>query len=173
MKDPVNFTSNLTKLSGEIGWHCVAVPDEIGRMFEQRNGTRRVICTMNGTVTFQCALIPFGAGGFFIIVNKAKRDKLRLIVGDEVTVEIKPDESKYGLPMPEELLEVLSQDPEGDKLFHSLTAGKQRSILYFVGKIKDIDKRIQTALIFVEHIKKNGGKMIHDRLADELKRPLY
>jgi len=173
MSRAITFDSILTKLSGEIGWHCVSVPDEIGRKFEQQNGTRRVICTLNDTITFQCALIPFGAGGFFIIVNKEKRNKLGITPGDPVAVELKPDESKYGLPMPEELREVLDQDPEGDELFHALTAGKQRSILYFVGKIKDIDKRIRTALIFIEHIKRNDGKIIGSKLTEELKRPMF
>ena len=75
------------------------------------------------------------------------------------------------MPMPAEFREVLKQDPEGNKLFHSLTPGKQRSILWFVGNVKDIDKRIQTALIFIEHLKRNDGKVVHDQLSDELKRP--
>jgi uncharacterized protein YdeI (YjbR/CyaY-like superfamily) len=75
--------------------------------------------------------------------------------------------------MPAELHEVLKQDREGNKLFHSLTAGRQRSILYFVGKVKDIDKRIHTALIFIEHLKKNEGKIDQKQLQAELKRPVF
>ena len=172
MSGTIRFDSILTKSTNEFGWHYLPVTAEIANQFEYKDGTRRVVCTVNGVVTFQCALIPY-EGGFFIVVNKAKRDKLKIVPGDSVSVELKPDESKYGLPMPEELREVLNQDPEGDELFHSLSAGKQRSILYFVGKIKDIDKRIHTALIFVEHIKKNDGKIVPDRLTEELKRPLY
>jgi uncharacterized protein YdeI (YjbR/CyaY-like superfamily) len=88
-------------------------------------------------------------------------------------LELIVDESKYGMPVPEEFAEVLNQDPEGDKLFHSLTPGKQRSILWFVGSVKDVDKRIQTALIFIEHLKRNDGKIIHDQLTEELKRPSF
>lgn len=172
MNGTIKFESILTKSLNEFGWHYLPVTVEIANQFEYKDGTRRVVCTLNGAETFQCALIP-NDGGFFIVVNKQKRDKLKIIPGDSVLVEIKPDESRYGLPMPEELREVLDQDPEGDKLFHALTAGKQRSILYFVGKIKDIDKRIHTALIFIEHIKQNDGKIIHERLTEELKRPLY
>lgn len=116
-------------------------------------------------------MIPWGEI-FTIIVNKSKRDKLGIAAGDKVSVELAADESKYGLPMPEELQEVLDQDPEGDQLFHLLTPGKQRSILYFVGKVKDIDKRIHTALIFIDHIKKNNGKILPQELQDELKRPM-
>ncbi len=112
-------------------------------------------------------------GSFFLMVNKGVRTRLGIEAGDSITVVLKKDESKYGLPMPEELREVLNQDLEGDKLFHSLTPGKQRSILYFVGKVKDIDKRIQTALIFVDHLKQNDGKIDQARLQMELKRPIF
>lgn len=160
----------MNRSSVESGWHFIPVEAKIAKRFEKKDGTRRVVCTINGEVSFQCALIPWGEI-FTIIVNKAKREKLGVAAGDMVSVELTADESKYGLPMPEELQEVLNQDPDGDRYFHALTAGKQRSILYFVGKIKDIDKRIHTALIFIEHLKKNDGKIISDQLQEELKRP--
>lgn len=110
---------------------------------------------------------------YFIMVNKQRRTELGLTVGDTVNVILEKDESKYGMPMPEELEEVLNQDPEGNKLFHTLTAGKQRSMMYYIGKVKDIDKRIHTALVFVEHLKKNGGKVVYEELQQELKRQMF
>jgi len=169
---PVKFKAAIEKAPSDSGWHYIPVNAKVGAKFEKKDGTRRIICTINGTVTFQCALIPWG-DIFTIIVNKEKRDKLGITAGDKLDVLLEQDNSKYGLPMPEELKEVLDQDPEGDRLFHSLTAGKQRSILYFVGKVKDIDKRIHTALIFVEHLKRNQGKIVHDELTAELKRPSF
>ena len=166
---PIKFKSDLIKPDADSGWHFVRVSGKVGEKFEKKDGSRRVVCTINGTETFQCALLP-SDGDFVIIVNKTKRDRLKIVAGNNVTVELKADESKYGLPMPKELKEVLKQDPDGDRLFHSLTKGKQRSILYFVGKVKDIDRRIQTALIFIEHLKKNDGKADYEQLQAELKR---
>ncbi len=169
----IKFTTRLTKSLGyDSGWHFIPVTAKIGEKFEKKDGSRRVVCTINGAETFQCALLP-SDGDFVIVVNKVKRDKLKIVDGDKITVELKVDDSKYGLPMPPEFNEVLKQDRAGSKLFHSLTAGKQRSILYFIGKVKDIDKRIHTALIFIEHLKKNDGKIIQDQLQAELKRPLF
>ena len=74
--------------------------------------------------------------------------------------------------MPKELKEVLRQDRDGNKLFHSLTAGKQRTILYYIGKQKDIDRRIHMSLVVVEHLKNNDGKIIYPKLNAELKRPI-
>ena len=170
---PIKFKTKLFKSPGhESGWYFVPVGAKIGEKFEKKDGSRRVVCTINGEETFQCALLP-SDGDFVIVVNKAKRQKLGIGDGDTIAVELNRDDSKYGLPMPAELQEVLNQDPQGDKLFHSLTPGKQRSILYFVAKVKDIDRRIHTSLIFIEHLKKNDGKIVSEQLQDELKRPLF
>ncbi len=154
------------------GWHFLAIDREIVDKFQFEGKARRVNCSINGTEPFQCALMPWGEI-FFIIVNKLRRTKLGLNAGDVVDVTLEKDESKYGLPMPEEFREILNQDPDGDKLFHSLTAGKQRSILYQVAQPKDVDRRIHVGLIFIEHLKKNEGKIIQDQLTEELKRPVF
>jgi hypothetical protein len=126
---PIKFTTRLTKSLGyDSGWHFIPVTAKIGEKFEKKDGSRRVVCTINGTETFQCALLP-SDGDFVIVVNKVKRDKLKIVDGDKITIELKTDDSKYGLPMPAEFKEVLKQDPAGNKLFHSLTPGKQRSVL--------------------------------------------
>jgi Domain of unknown function (DUF1905)/Bacteriocin-protection, YdeI or OmpD-Associated len=154
------------------GWHFLVIDrkyvDKLG--FEGKS--KRVLCSIKGAEPFACALMPWG-DIFYIMVNKLRRTELGLNVGDNVDVILEKDESKYGMPMPEELQEVLNQDPEGNKLFHLLTAGKQRSMMWFIGKVKDIDKRIHTALIFVEHLKKNDGKIVYEELQQELKRPMF
>ena len=154
------------------GWHFLIIDrkyvDKLG--FEGKS--KRVLCSIKGAEPFPCALMPWG-DIFYIMVNKLRRAELGLNVGDSVEVVLEKDESKYGMPMPEELQEVLNQDPQGDKLFQKLTAGKQRSMMWFIGKVKDIDKRIHTALVFIEHLKKNDGKLVFEELQQELKRPMF
>lgn len=145
---------------------------EIVAKFGFEGKFKRVVCTINGGEGFQCALLPSG-DMFYIIVNKKKRDALGIVAGDIVDVLLIKDESKYGLPMPEEFEEVLKQDLDGDRLFHALTAGKQRSILYLISKAKNIDLRIHYALLVVEHLKANDGKIIDQKLYEELKRPVF
>jgi len=170
----VRVTSVLTKSGNEFGWHFLKFTEKAvaGLKFEAKK-SRRVVCTLNGSHTFQCALLPWTKGGFCIVVNKKIRDKLGLVDGSRVKVELVKDESKYGLPMPKELREVLKQDREGDKLFHALTAGKQRTMLYYISKTKDVDRRIHMSLILVEHLKNNEGKIIFPKLSEELKRPQF
>ena len=171
MAKSIKFNTTIEIAAKLSGWHFLVIEKQTANKLSFTGQYKRIVCSINGSEPFQCALIPSG-GKFHIVVNKKKREALGIVGGVTVSVELTIDESKYGLPMPVELREVLNQDPEGDKLFHSLTAGKQRSLLYFIGKAKDIDLRIHYALIVVEHLKENG-KIIDKVLVEELKRPIF
>jgi len=167
----IKFETTLSSY-GETLWVFVPVTTGIAARLEFPDKKfRRVVCTINGGEGFHCALMPSGAGDYIISVNKKKRDELGIRIGDIITVELERDESKYGLPMPEEFREVLAQDPEGDRLFHALTPGKQRSLLYQASQKKDLDLRIHRALAIIEHLKENEGKVVWEKLGNDLKRP--
>lgn len=172
MAKSVKYKTKLDRFSMESGWHFIPVSKEVVDRFKFEGKSKRAVCTLNDTETIQCGLMPHD-GNFFILVNKAIRTRLQIEAGDQVTVELVKDESKYGLPMPAEFREVLDQDPFGDKLFHALTPGKQRSMLYYIGKIKDIDKCIHASLIFIDHLKENDGNIDNKKLLKELKRPMF
>lgn len=168
----VKFKTELSISSTGSGWHFLIVEKEIAAKFGFEDRFKRVVCSINGGESFQCALMPWGEL-FYIIVNQKKRDEVGVVAGDMVNVVLVKDESKYGLPMPEEFAEVLKQDPDGDRLFHALTKGKQRSILYLLSRSNDIDIRIHQALLIVEHLKENDGKIVDSKLQEEMKRPVY
>lgn len=140
------------------GFH-IKVPHDITNALMESTGTR-VICSIGEDVSFHCALLPNGPGKRrYVLVNKEHRKKLKLKEGDEVEIVLKSDESKYGMPLPEEVEELLYQDPEFDRLFHLLTPGKQRSLLYMVGKPKSSNIRLTKAVILAEYLKDNNGKI--------------
>ena len=66
--------------------------------------------------------------------------------------------------MTEELAELLAQDEEGNRLLHALTPGKIRTLLYIVGQPKTSDTRLHRALVVVEHLKANKGKIDYKQL---------
>ncbi len=169
-KKRVEFKTTLTRSPADSGWHFLVVKKEIVAKFGFEGKFKRVVCSINGGEGFQCALLPSG-DLFYIIGNKKKRDGI--VAGDTVKVELIKDESKYGLPMPEEFEEVLNQDADADRLFHALSAGKQRSLIYLISNVSDIDKRIHVALLVVAHLKENGGKIIDEQLYQETKRPIF
>ena len=96
---------------------------------------------------------------FIISLSMLKFKKCRLRTGSKVLVELQPDESKYGMPMPEEMDELLKIDDDTNEYFHALTKGKQRSLLYIIGKPKSTDIRLKKAIVITEHLKRLNGKL--------------
>jgi hypothetical protein len=117
-------------------------------------------------------MLPHGNGRFVITVNKRLRDKLGLEFGMEVQVSLRKDASAYGLPFPEEFRALLGQDPKGDDLFHALSRGRQRTLLYIIGSARSTEKRILRALAVVKHLKANGGKINYRLLGEAMRKVL-
>ncbi|MCC7245667.1 MAG: DUF1905 domain-containing protein [Saprospiraceae bacterium] len=170
MSESLEFQSIMEESGNRLWGFHLPVPDMVVQMFSNDN-ERRVVCTLNNDVTYQCALLPKGEGRYCIVVNKKIRDKMGLKAGSVVQVSIRKDESEFGLPMPEELAELLKQDEEGHKWFHNLTPGKLRTLLYIVGQPKTSEKRLQRAITIVEHLKRQQGEIDYKQLNIDMKSP--
>lgn len=164
----MHFTAPLEKLESNVWYYHITVPDEVAQAFLGEKD-RRVICTLNDEVEFHCALMPRGDGRYFININKETRKQLGLRLGTPVTARLRPDDSEYGLPMPEELGELLAIDEEGSRCFHALTPGKQRNLIYIVGSPKRSDTRLRKALVVVDYLKASGGKLDFKALNEAFK----
>jgi hypothetical protein len=172
MEQNLSFSSVLEKSDNKL-WGChFVVPAWALAAMSEGNEERRVVCTLNGKATYQCAMLPFGNGIYVITVNKKLQTQLKLAIGAKVEVTLRKDDSEYGLPMPEELAELLRQDDEGDRLLHALTPGKIRTMLYLAGQPKNSGTRLRRAVAIVEHLKENGGKIDFKKLNEKLKSPL-
>lgn len=160
--------ATLARFNSKL-WHFhILVPSRVAGPLGQ-GGSRRVVCTINHTITFQCALMHDGDGGFFININAAIRNKLNLREGDTVTYTLSEDDSEYGLNMPIEFQELLHQDPEGDTLFQRLTPGKKRTLIYMVTTPKSADIRIRKGLCILNHLKATGGTINYKQLNELFK----
>ena len=53
--------------------------------------------------------------------------------------------------MPEVLTVLLDQDQELKDIFDHITDGKKRSLIYTIMKIKDIDKAVEKATLFLRN----------------------
>jgi len=118
-----------------------------------KNENKRIMCQMNGRVEFHCAIMPKKEGGHFINIGSAICKKLQLKEGSLVTATFTVDDSEYQFEMPEVIKEVLNTDREASKIFHSLTEGNQRGLIYLVTQAKSTDKKIERALRIMEKIK--------------------
>jgi hypothetical protein len=164
------FDAVLVRSNNKLWGAHFGVPQRVASGVVDRN-SRRVVCTLNDMVEFQCAMLPHGNDSFVITINKKIRDTLGLKFGMDVKVRLRRDESKYGLPMPEEFQELLRQDIEGNRLFQGLTPGKQRTLLYIIGSTKDQDQRLMRSLVVTRHLKENYGTIHYKQLNASLKKP--
>lgn len=165
----MEFTERLQKFDGPMWAFHIPVPPEVSDYFVVQEKTRRVRCILNGSIEIQIALMPDGNGGHFLNINKEVRSKLGLVHTQEVHVKLEKDESKYGFPLPAEMEELLNQDEQGNRIFHQLTPGKQRSLLHLVGKTKNPEIRLRKAIVIMDYLKTTGGEIDYKSLNAALK----
>lgn len=164
------FSSPLEAANSKLFNWQLRVPPEVTAAFLASPTQRRVVCVLNGQEPHQCALTPIGAGVYVIKVNQGRIKKLGLQEGGAVVTELFPDDSKYGLPMPDEMAAVLEEDTEGDKLFHALPAGKLRTLLYVVSQGIDSDDRLWRSVQILEHLKRRAGKIDYKALHQDIRK---
>jgi hypothetical protein len=166
---PLRFSGTLEKSDNKLwGSHIVVPPAIVQKLISKTS--RRVIRTLNGSAEHQCALLPFARCSYVLSVNKKLCTMLGLEIGAKVVVTLRKDESKYGLPVPAELEEYMRQDKEGHRLFHALTIGRQRTLLYMIGSSTDPDLRAWKAALIIRHLKENAGAINYRQLMTSFKR---
>jgi Domain of unknown function (DUF1905)/Bacteriocin-protection, YdeI or OmpD-Associated len=138
----------------DSGMHFIMLDNKTVKALTKGNN-KRVICRLNDTVEFHCAIMPKKEGGHFINIGLTICKKLKIKEGLKVLATFTVDKTEYQFAMPEELKEVFTTDPEADEIFHLLTVGNQRGLIYLVGQTKSRDKKIEKALKIAERIK-NG-----------------
>ncbi|MCB9261198.1 MAG: DUF1905 domain-containing protein [Flavobacteriales bacterium] len=166
MKD--RFETVLEKLDSKVWSVGIKVPSEVSKKYIGQE-YKRVLCTLNDIHTYQAPLLSMGESNYYINVNQQIQKKLKIGIGDSIMAEIEPDNSKYGLPMPEELSELLKMDNKGSEVFHKLTPGVQRNLIHIVGTPKSSEIRIRKAIAIVEYIKQVDGKIVFKELNIALK----
>lgn len=151
MHSTINYSTRISKLPHLPG-HYIEVPPDV---VQQLGGKFKVrlICTLNGKLTFQGGLVALGGGSGYISINSARLQRLGAKPGDEVRVRLEPDNSEFGVDIPEELAELFAQDDEGKRRFELLPPGKQRYLISYVASVKSSQLRIDRALLLVNNLK--------------------
>jgi len=152
-----DIITKLKKFNSPLWGYHFPIPDQIASMYIDGNN-RRVIAQINGQHKMQCALMP-GKEGYFILINKDLVDKMKINLDDEVSITLEKDHSEFGHEVPESFQALLEQDDEGQKYFDALTPGKQRSLIYIVGKVKNIDSQLNKGMAILDHLKAAQGQL--------------
>jgi len=166
----MTFQTHIKRLYSDVWYLGIHIEKAIAEQFltNDANG-KRVIAEINNLVKMHSALTSDGGGSYFLTINKENQKKLDVTEGSEVSVTLTKDVSKYGMEMPIELEELMAQDPDGDAIFHSLTPGKQRSLIFLVAKPKGAATRMKKAIVIIEYLKEVNGKLDYKELNQAFK----
>ncbi|GAB3165735.1 YdeI/OmpD-associated family protein [Telluribacter humicola] len=153
MTSPTLFTTHIHNLDYLMGMTYLEIPPEVVQQLGGSFSTR-LVCTVNGTLSWQCGLVALGQGAAYISISAKRMKTLKVRLGDEVQVSLVRDESEYGVPVPEELQELFEQDPEGYERFQQLAPGKQRYIINYVATVKNSQLRVDRAIRLIGNLKR-------------------
>lgn len=137
---------------------------DVSELLERERNATRILFSINGRGRISRALMPSGTGDYFILINQDICKQYDLAPEEEVTLMIAPDDSEYGMPLPEELAELWAVDEEAYRVFHLMTPGKQRGLIYQVAKPKGAETRIKKAVQISEYLKSVNGKLDYKEL---------
>lgn len=127
------------------GYFFLIINSETVEQLTRKKQTR-LICRLDGKISFQCGLNHYGDGNFFIIISSKNMKAINKNHGDTIYFEISEDPNPLGAEIPETVQILLEQDAVLKEKFDLLTDGKKRSILFQVNKIRDIDKQVIKAI---------------------------
>lgn len=151
----VQYTTSIQQLH-YLNYIIIEVPpsilEQLPGKFEKGNFNQRLIVRLDETVEWQAGILAMGEGSGCISVQTARLKKLGKTIGDEVVVELFKDESEFGVPVAEELVEYWAQMPETYNQFMQLKPGMQRYILNYVSTVKNPDKRLERTLLLMRNM---------------------
>jgi hypothetical protein len=132
---------------------------DVRKLLQREKNASRIIFSINGKGKIYRALMPDGDGDYFILINQEICKQYNLEPEDKVKLQILPDNSEYGVPLPEELAELWAIDEDAYRVFHLMTPGKQRGLIYLIAKPKGTDTRVKKAVQISEYLKSVNGKL--------------
>jgi 2-methylaconitate cis-trans-isomerase PrpF len=163
-----SFESTLLIMNSPLWGAYLPVPEEVATFYKEKSVTR-FIAQINDRLTLHCAIMPGGNQTFFILMNKTNVKALKIEFGMPVEVILSPDNSKYGMPLGEELEALLQEDAPFAQSFEKLTPGKQRNLIYLINKAKSSEIRLRTAIVVAAHLEANNGHLDFKMLNEALK----
>ena len=148
MKSPV-FEVSLQ------GSHSLVIPEDFALLFLDQGHKRvQVSAVFEGnSIRFYAALQKYNQQ-YVITFGKRYQKQLGVFPNDYFQLQLMEDTSKYGVEMPEELTAVLSSDDEAHRIFHSLTEGKIRSLIYMISRFKNSQTKIDKSIILADNLKR-------------------
>ena len=155
---------------GDADFRILVLPADVDATLRTQD-CDRVIATLNDSLTWHAPLLSLGDDrGRYLVVSVEHRRQAGIADGDTVRVALEPDTSTYGMPVPVEWQTLLEEDAELRAYFAALSPGKQRRILYTVGKPRTEATRLRKAVGAAAYLLQAGDtKFTYEGLLEWLK----
>ncbi len=142
------------QMVGTYRYHAIKLPAEVQSQIDFVTGVKqRFEGTVNGE-EFAGALLPTGTGDYYMMVNGALRKKLKLKLGDSLSVSITiVDPNKVDVP--EDVTRALSTDEEPLFKWDVLTPGTKRGILHQINSARSEALRADRIASLVERLRES------------------
>lgn len=118
----ISFSAPIQKFGAQgekTGWTYVLIPADTAALIKP--GTKksyRVKGSLDHHPVNSIALMPMGGGDFILVLNAGLRQIIRKKVGEMLHLSL--EEDKAPLPLPQDLLLCLEEEPEAKAYFYSL-----------------------------------------------------
>lgn len=169
MNKTIRLNVQLHKSEGKLwGWY-IPLDDLVVQEIKEL-GWNRLIANIDDARPLHCAMISFGKGRRGITLNKPFVKENGFLIDQKLNLELREDESKYGMSVSDEFYAALKSDTEAKAYFEKLTPGKQRNLIYFADNVKSSDIRIRRALVVMNHLNLHKGKIDFKDLTKEMKK---
>lgn len=164
ISDSVEFKTTIEELQHLSGHYFELSPSIIKKLGGKMSV--RLIATVNKKLSWQCGPMALGKGSAYITISAKRMKELGVKPGNTIHISLVKDKSKYGVDVPEELAELLKQDPEGYERFNFLKPGMQRYIINYVATVKSSRLKVERAVMLIENLKrlKKGNESFREIL---------
>ncbi len=151
----IEFETRIQSLDWLNYWFVELTPDILAQLpgrKEKGDFNQRLLITLDSKIQWQAGVLALGEGSGLITVQQNRLKKLGKTLGDSVFVQLEKDESEFGVPVPEEIIEYWNQVPESKMRFDALTPGMKRYILNHVDTAKSNEKRAERTHLLMSNL---------------------
>ena len=152
MSSAHRFTAEVER-DEESGGAYVVVPFDVREAFGRARAPVRATI---GGFTWRTTVAAYG-GRSFIGLSRAVREAAGVAPGDEIAVELAPDDEPRQVVVPGELAEALAANPDAAAAYDGLSFSHRREYAEWVGEAKRDETRRRRAARAVQRLLERSG----------------
>ncbi len=145
-----SFKASLERTKSRLNWVIVRVPLDVPKIWGKR-GQLRVRGDING-FAFRTSLFPTGTGDHVLLVNKRMQAAAKVQVGMVAQFRLEPDTEVRSVPVPAELLSILSEDRSLRRWFDRLNPSTRKWVTDSITEVKSAEARVRRAEQIAERL---------------------